>query len=1433
MFNIAVLLNLGEVGNRMGRKSPPEFDHLSTNYTCFTCLPEKDQNGLCVFTYSLSLRTHSLRIRTHTLSSELDYLFKLLLKPITALSPYQAEFFGLGPYELFLKKYLRPPLSQPNSHSMKIQLLSLSGPFTRKNNFWPVLVLTGILFITGNVREAGAQNCSVNSGVDQTICANVPLTLYGGKSGSFPGSPVTTWTQVGGPAAVITAPHNLTSTVTSFVGNTTLIFRLSTTCQDGSFVTQDVNYFVLPTATAYAGTDATYCPGAVAALNATAAGIGNTGVWTGSGNGVTVNDPNDPHSALTISGTAAGATTLRWTVSNVSGCSTYDDVVITNLGGETPVNAGFDQNLGHCYSTTQSTSLSGTYAGLWGSGQGGTWTIVSGPNVPAFSSSHSNTTSVTGLIEGTYVFRWTVVGTCISGIDEVTIVVPAPTANVTGASISGGNQVFCDGRISTVLTGNAPTYVNETGTWTQPVGQLATIESPNSPVTAITGLDGSSTYLFTYTINNSIINCSSSTGVSVSYLLNAPTINIVPETIVLLCGETSTTVPYTSSGSGVNQYSILSGPAGTGYTYPTAFINSGSSPQTISGLTKAGTYVVQMRRYTSVGVACGTQYDQVSITTSLGGALANAGTDQILDCLVTFTDLQGNDPLSTGTGEGTWSQINGPSTVYFAHPSNHNPTLTVTGLLTGSVYVFLWKITDGAGCPNTQDTVTVLTASIAPNVQSAGPDQDVCTGTPVYLHADPLDHLFELGTWTVSPSAGVTIANINSNITTVTGMQPFMTYTFTWTIANGCGSVSDFMLVNVNDTFGPIASAAGSDQCLASGSTGTTLNGNNPSPGTGLWTLAVGSPPGSTITTPTAYNSKFTGLTTGTYTLTWSISRGGCPDTRDTVLVTVNDPDATAANAGTDVSVCGTSTSLTATGSNPAAGSTAQWTQVSGSGGVIIGTPNAATTTLTGLTTGGSPSALYKFRYAITNGGCVSADTVSVFVSEATDVANIALASTAVCGATTVDLTADAITSGSGMWSIVSGPNLPSIVSPSSASTTVNSLITGNYVFRWTVSGGVYCSPTSDDISVAVTLTANAGSDQSHCEAITAVSLTGTTASSGTWSQVSGTYTATITPTSANTATASGLSPGVYTFRYTISAIDCASTDDMTVTLYSPPSIAVAGADQTWCSESVSTFTMDATTPLSGTGTWTKLFGPTGATGSFDDASLINAVYTPATNKYGVYVFQWTVANSTCSNADQVRITYYQEPSAAVAGATQNLTCATSATMAATDPAVGVGTWTLYSQTGDSPTPVITNPLLYNSTITGLGPKTSGDSTTYTFLWTVTNGNCTPKTSTVKIRVYQAPTAAFAGTDQIWCEQTEVTLTATPVTVGSGNWTQQSPAVTTEVFTAPTSNSTTTVSGLIPGNTYVFRWTTTTAFCSSFDEVTITKYSPPSTAVTT
>ncbi|MFZ4547324.1 MAG: PKD domain-containing protein, partial [Bacteroidales bacterium] len=1324
---------------------------------------------------------------------------------------------------------------------MNTTLLSKSGKNQKANSKLFLGFFTGLVFLTFSFQQAKAQNCSVNSGVDQTICANEALVLYGLKSGSFPAVPITTWTQVGGPAAIITTPNSLTSSVTNFVGNTTLIFRLSTTCQDGSFVTQDVNYFIKPTATAYAGPDASYCPGATANLNATAAGAGNTGTWSGSGGGVTVNSINDPNSSLTIVGTSSGPVTLRWTVTNPSGCASYDEVVITNLGGVLPIDAGTNQTLGHCYSTTQSTSLSGSNGGTFG-----TWTIVSGPNVPTIANPNSNNTGVSNLIQGTYTFRWTVDGPCVSGTDLVTIVVPAATATVTSPSVSGGNQIFCDGRTSTVLSATAPLYINETVAWVQTGGPTlpgGSIVSPTSPVTVVNNLDGISTYTFSYTITNSTLlptACSNSTNVTVSYYLNSPTITITgPDPIVLACGVSSTPIPYTFTGSGVNQYSILSGPVTTGIpSFPTSWINATDYSQIVSGLTASGTYVVQLRRFTNTNVSCSNAYDQVSITTSFAGAAANAGTDQILDCNVTATDLQGNDPtvIPGQIGEGTWSQVSGPSTITIAHPNHHNPTLSVTGLLIDQIYTFRWLVTGGSSCNVSQDDVTVKTSSNNPDPTNAGPDQSVCNGSPVYLHATAPTHAFETGGWKVTPSAGVIISDTNSPNPTVTGLLPFTTYTFTWQVRNGCGATSDFMLVDVNDTNGPKASAAGPDQCLP-GATGALMAGNDPSPGTGLWSFATGSPT-ATITSPTLYNTTLSGMSPNTYTLVWTISRNssGCASTRDTVLLTVKSPLEVAAYAGADKYVCGNSTSLTAIGTVPS-GATTLWTQIMGNGGAVIVSPTSATTSITGLTAGGELSAMYKFRYAITNGACISADTVTVFVSDAASNAVIALTSQTICEPSILTLTADAITSGIGLWTVVSGPNTPTIVSPSASTTTVNNLITGNYKFRWTVTGGTYCTPTSDSITVAVTQAANAGANQSYCEAITSVNLVGTTSSAGTWTQVGTTpNTATITSTSANTATASGLIPGVYTFRYSIGVSGCTSQDDMTVTLYTPPSISAAGPDQELCETGHSNFQMAATTPASGTGAWTVLLRPSGETGSFNNASLPDAVYTPAGNKYGVFVFEWTVANISCTNADQVRVTYYQEPSTANAGADQNVVCTTSTTMAATDPAVGLGTWTFISKSGNGPTPTITNPILYNSTITNLGIESSpADSTTYLFKWTVTNGNCAEKTDYVNIRVYEPPTAANAGADQLICEQTSVTLTATNPTVGTGSWSFISavPASTPSIV-SPTNNST-LVNDLVPGTTYVFRYTTTTTLgpCTSYDDVTVTNSLLPTTATAT
>ena len=73
----------------------------------------------------------------------------------------------------------------------------------------------------------------------------------------------------------------------------------------------------------------------------------------------------------------------------------------------------------------------------------------------------------------------------------------------------------------------------------------------------------------------------------------------------------------------------------------------------------------------------------------------------------------------------------------------------------------------------------------------------------------------------------------------------------------------------------------------------------------------------------------------------------------------------------------------------------------------------------------------------------------------------------------------------------------------------------------------------------------------------------GNDGSTGTWTLVPLNPAVTITSNSANTAIVTGMTPGSYTFRYTITAGGCGNlTDDVNVVISGPPSIANAGADQ-------------------------------------------------------------------------------------------------------------------------------------------------------------------------------------------------------------------------------------------------------------------------------
>ncbi|MBK7096010.1 MAG: hypothetical protein IPH57_13550 [Saprospiraceae bacterium] len=274
-----------------------------------------------------------------------------------------------------------------------------------------------------------------------------------------------------------------------------------------------------------------------------------------------------------------------------------------------------------------------------------------------------------------------------------------------------------------------------------------------------------------------------------------------------------------------------------------------------------------------------------------------------------------------------------------------------------------------------QQDVWVRTANLIPNPRSAGTNKTVCYNTPVIMDALPPEFAYELGTWTVSPSAGVVFSDIHSPNATVTGLLPNTTYTFTWTIRNGCGNAATSIIVDVTNEQGPTASNAGPDQCLGSGTASTTLSANNPLVGTGTWSQIGSTPNIANFDNINAHNTTVSGLINGTYQFIWAISSGACEQTRDTVMVTIS-PAIQLFTAGSDQQVCGTNAILLSSlGAEPTIG-TGQWSQLTGSASIITN-PDNFTTSVTGLVEG-----VYTYQYKITNGACSKVDTVVLYVSE-------------------------------------------------------------------------------------------------------------------------------------------------------------------------------------------------------------------------------------------------------------------------------------------------------------------------------------------------------------------------------------------------------------------------------------------------------------------
>ena len=96
---------------------------------------------------------------------------------------------------------------------------------------------------------------------------------------------------------------------------------------------------------------------------------------------------------------------------------------------------------------------------------------------------------------------------------------------------------------------------------------------------------------------------------------------------------------------------------------------------------------------------------------------------------------------------------------------------------------------------------------------------------------------------------------------------------------------------------------------------------------------------------------------------------------------------------------------------------------------------------------------------------------------------------------------------------------------------------------------------------------------------------------------------------------------------------------------------------------------------------------------------------------------------------------------------------------------------------------------------------------TYIFQWTLSNGACTDYSSDETTVFVNQLEEADAGEPITLCHATAVTLEANMPVSNVGQWSQPLSQEMLSIFINTPDEATTIVSGLEPGNSYIFTWT--------------------------
>ncbi len=1311
-----------------------------------------------------------------------------------------------------------------------------------------ILIPNGLVVVPNIAPVANA-----GAGIEITLPTNI-ASLNG--SGTDTDGVVTsyTWAKIAGPiAGTINSPNSAMTSVNSVVEGVYL-FEL-TVQDDKGAINKDtvkliVNAAVNQPPVADAGADQIIdLP--IDTTTLTGTGIDFDGTIS-SYSWVKISGPNgglllSPNSSSTvINNLEVGEYLYELNATDNNGAKNADTILIrveATINQPPAADAGLNQVI---VLPTNSTLLKGTGTDADGLVASYSWVKISGPSLGVIVSPGKDSTTISNLEQGTYIFELTVTdnhGAIASDIVQVTV----NTANSQAPPLAnaGTDQLINLPIDSTLLTGLG-TDMDGTVTsykWVKISGPaLGSINSPNTATTTIVGLvQGIYQYRLTVT-DNAGANAKDTVTVTVIAAPNQRPVASAGTDISITLPTNSTSIAGAGSDADGTIFSYdwvkIAGPV-------EGIISSPNSAYTSVYNLVQGVYKFELTVKDDKGLY---SKDTVEITVNAGVNQvpeADAGTDQIIELPIDTTILTGSGIDFDGTiASYSWAKISGPDGVTILSPDSAS---TVINNLVAGIFHFELTVTDNNGAIITDTIqVTINEAAKQAPVADAGTNQLITlpvNSVTLSGSGTDADGTIVSYSWTkVSGPAAEVLVSPNASSTEANTLA-LGVYKFVLTVIDNDGLAStDTTTVTVAENNAqnkaPVANA-GTKIVISLPVNSATLTGSGTdSDGfiTDFFWKKISGPTQVVIESPNSKITAINNLVQGNYKFELTVTDNNGAISKDIVQVTVNSGQnqLPTANAGQDqVILLPTNTASLKGIATDADGTITsyKWLKISGNAAGVIGSSNAATTTISNLVQG-----VNQYQLSVTDDkGAVAKDTVKITVNAPPNKAPVASA-----GADKIiTLPTSSITlNGTGTdadgtiaifaWEKILGPVSVTIASPNSPTTSVFNLQEGVYQFVLTVTdnnGAFY----KDTVKVTVHTAPNqipiadAGLNQIITLPLNTINLIGSgtdadgTITSYAWAKITGPVQGTIASQSTSTTQVNGLEQGVYEFELTIKDnLNAIAKDTIKVTVNPAPNqapVAEAGLNK------VITLPVNNST-LSGTGTdqdgtiasylWKQIAGPLSGTivSPNNSNTIINNLI------QGIYRYELTVTdNKGATSTDIVQVTVNATINImpiAIAGADKIITLPAnniSLTGSGTD-ADGTITGYKWMKISGAASGSITSPNANNTTITNLVQGV------YLFQLTVTDNSGASSKDTIKVTVNPAPNQPpllNAGIDRIITLPTNfLTLTGTGTdadgTISSYAWANISGPATGSINSPNSSN--TAVTNLVQG-VYQFQLTVT------------------------